>query len=150
MMSNAVIIDVPVTTPVTTPHTIRMHERDNVVIVANDGGLPPGTVLPSGLALRDRVPQGHKVALVDVAAGAPVLRYGIPIGYAVKDIPAGSWVHERLLQIPAARELDNLPIATVKPEPCLLLRANRDGAICQGTGYLAGEAPRNPQVTGKC
>ena len=63
------------------------------------------------------MPQGHKVALVDVAAGAPVLRYGIPIGYAVKDIPAGSWVHERLLQIPAARELDNLPIATVKPEP---------------------------------
>ena len=59
-MSNAVIIDVPVTTPVTTPHTIRMHERDNVVIVANDGGLPPGTVLPSGLALRNRVPQGHK------------------------------------------------------------------------------------------
>jgi galactarate dehydratase len=117
MMSNAVIIDVPVTMPVTTPHTIHMHERDNVVIVANDGGLPPGTVLPSGLALRDRVPQGHKVALVDVAAGAPVLRYGIPIGYAVKDIPAGSWVHERLLQIPAARELDNLPIATVKPEP---------------------------------
>ena len=116
-MSNAVIIDVPVATPVTTPHTIRMHERDNVVIVANDGGLPPGTVLPSGLALRDRVPQGHKVALVDVAAGAPVLRYGIPIGYALKDIPAGSWVHERLLQIPAARELDNLPIATVKPEP---------------------------------
>jgi galactarate dehydratase len=117
MMSNAVIIDLPVATPVRTPHTIRMHERDNVVIVANDGGLPPGTVLPSGLALRDRVPQGHKVALVDVAAGAPVLRYGIAIGYALKDIPAGSWVHERLLQIPAARELDNLPIATVKPEP---------------------------------
>jgi len=115
MMSNAVIIDVPVATPVR-PHTIRMHERDNVVIVANDGGLPPGTVLPSGLALRDRVPQGHKVALVDVAVGAPVLRYGIPIGYALKDIPAGSWVHERLLQMPAARELDNLPIATVKPE----------------------------------
>src|SRR4029077_5370615 len=32
-----------------------------------------------------------------------------------KDIPAGSWVHERLLTMPAARALDNLPIATVKP-----------------------------------
>ncbi len=99
------------------PLTIRMHERDNVAIVANDGGLPPGSVLPSGLVLLDRVPQGHKVALVDLAAGAPVLRYGIPIGYALKDIPAGSWVHERLLDIPAARELDTLPIATVKPAP---------------------------------
>ena len=38
-----------------TPLTIRMHERDNVAIVANDGGLPAGSVLPSGLELRDRV-----------------------------------------------------------------------------------------------
>ena len=98
------------------PHTIRMHERDNVAIVANDGGLVAGTALPSGLVLRDRIPQGHKVALTDLAAGAPVLRYGIAIGYALNDIPAGSWVHERLLQMPKARGLDNLPMATVKPE----------------------------------
>ena len=56
---------------------------------------------PAGLVLRDRVPQGHKVALVDIAAGAPVRRYGVPIGHALKDIAAGSWVHERLLQMPA-------------------------------------------------
>ena len=99
------------------PHTIRMHALDNVAIVANDGGLAAGTTLPGGLALVDRVPQGHKVALVDLAADAPVLRYGIPIGYALKAIPAGSWVHERLLKMPDARELDNLPIATVKPAP---------------------------------
>ncbi len=98
----------------TLPLTISMHPSDNVAIVANDGGLPVGTVLSSGLVLKDKVPQGHKVALVDLAADAPVLRYGIPIGYALKDIPAGSWVHERLLHMPDARELDNLPIATVK------------------------------------
>jgi len=99
------------------PLTIRMHERDNVAIVANDGGLAAGTALPGGLVLVDHVPQGHKVALVDLAANTPVLRYGIPIGYALKAIPAGSWVHERLLQMPDARELDNLPISTVKPAP---------------------------------
>ena len=38
------------------------------------------------------------------------------IGYARKAIPAGSWVHERLLRMPEARSLENLPIATVKPE----------------------------------
>jgi galactarate dehydratase len=97
------------------PLTIRMHERDNVAIVANDGGLPPGAVLPSGLVLRERVPQGHKVALADIAAEAPVLRYGIPIGFASSAIAAGSWVHERLLKMPEARGLDGLPIATVKP-----------------------------------
>jgi galactarate dehydratase len=100
-----------------TPLTIRMHARDNVAIVANNGGLPSGTTLSDGLVLRDAVPQGHKVALVDLPAKSAVLRYGIPIGYALKDIPAGSWVHERLLDMPSARELDNLPIATVKPEP---------------------------------
>jgi galactarate dehydratase len=99
------------------PLTISMHPSDNVAIVANDGGLPAGTALSNGLVLKDKVPQGHKVALVDLAAAAPVLRYGIPIGYALKDIPAGSWVHERLLHMPQARELDNLPIATVKPTP---------------------------------
>ena len=45
------------------PLTISMHPSDNVAIVANDGGLPAGTVLSSGLVLKDKVPQGHKVAL---------------------------------------------------------------------------------------
>ena len=89
-----------------------MHERDNVAIVANDGGLPAGTVLVDGVTLRERVPQAHKVALVDIAAGEPVLRYNVTIGHALRDIAAGSWVHERLLQMPAARSLDDLPIAT--------------------------------------
>ncbi|MGJ7490762.1 galactarate dehydratase [Variovorax sp. ZT4R33] len=96
------------------PHTIRMHAADNVAIVANDGGLPAGTVLASGLALVDKVPQAHKVALEDIPEGGVVRRYNVPIGYALKPIPAGSWVHERLLQMPAARGLEGLPIATVQ------------------------------------
>ena len=97
------------------PHLIMMHELDNVAIVGNDGGLPAGTVLPSGLVLVNKVPQAHKVALVDFAQEAPIIRYGLAIGYALKPIPAGSWVHERLLRMPAARNFENLPIATVQP-----------------------------------
>ena len=103
--------------PMTNPLTIVIHERDNVAIVANDGGLPAGSVLDSGLVLKDKVPQGHKVALVDLATGDPVLRYGIPIGFANQAIAAGGWVHERLLLMPDARGLEKLPIATVKPVP---------------------------------
>jgi galactarate dehydratase len=124
------------TTTARAPLTIRMHPNDNVAIVANDGGLPPGTVFPSGLTLRDQVPQGHKVALVDLAAGAPVRRYDVVIGTALKDIPAGSWVHERLLKMPDARELDHLPIATIKPPPAEALSGytfegyrNADGSV---------------------
>ena len=102
------------------PLAIRMHAADNVAIIANDGGLPAGTVMPAGVAeglvLRDKVPQGHKVALTDLAPGQAIVRYNVPVGFARQAIPAGSWVHERLLDIPAARALQDLPMATVKPE----------------------------------
>jgi galactarate dehydratase len=118
------------------PLTIKMNDQDNVAIVANQGGLPAGTALANGLVLKDAVPQGHKVALTDLPAKSAVVRYGIPIGYALKDIPAGSWVHERLLDMPTARELDNLPIATVKPAPQPALEGytfegyrNADGSV---------------------
>ena len=101
----------PAMTETAAPLHILMHPADNVAIVANDGGLPAGTVFASGLTLREKVPQGHKVALVDIPAGSAVVRYNVPIGYAEKDIAAGSWVHERLLRMPEARSLDDLPIA---------------------------------------
>jgi galactarate dehydratase len=99
------------------PRSIRMHDADNVAIVVNDGGLPAGTVMPDGLTLVDRVPQGHKVALRAIAKDEAVRRYNVPIGHAIKDIPAGAWVHERLLHMPGACSLDNLPRATRKPPP---------------------------------
>jgi len=125
------------------PVVIRMHANDNVAIVANDGGLPAGTVIEGGITLREKVPQGHKVALTDLASGAAVVRYDVPIGYAQRDIPQGSWVHERLLDMPAARTLDRLPIATVKPAPMAPLTGytfegyrNADGSV--GTRNVLG------------
>ena len=95
------------------PRLVRMHPADNVAIVVNEGGLPAGTLLEGGLVLLDKVPQGHKVALVALGQGEVVRRYNVPIGHALQDIAAGRWVHERLLQMPAARELQGLPMATV-------------------------------------
>lgn len=118
------------------PLVIRMHAGDNVAIVANDGGLVAGTLLAEGLTFLDRVPQGHKVALCDIAKDAAVVRYNVPIGYAVKDIAAGSWVHERLLHMPAARSLNDLPMATAKQTPLEPLEGyafqgyrNSDGSV---------------------
>ena len=115
---------------------IRMHDRDNVAIVGNDGGLPAGAPLPGGPTLREKVPQAHKVALADLPAGAEVIRYGVVIGRAVSDIAAGSWVHERLLEMPAARSLEALPVATVEPAPLPPLEGytfegyrNADGSV---------------------
>ncbi|WP_373990637.1 galactarate dehydratase [Duganella sp. BuS-21] len=100
-----------------TPRYILMHDNDNVAIVVNDGGLPAGAVFPNGLTLLEAVPQGHKVALRDLAKGDRVIRYNVTIGFAVSDLNAGSWLAEHNVEMPAARELEGLPIATVKPAP---------------------------------
>jgi galactarate dehydratase len=105
------------------PRTIRMHAADSVAIVVNDLGLPEGTRLPTGQVLREHVPQGHKVALADLAKGAPVRRYDVVIGYAKEALAAGSWVNEARLEMPAAPGLDDLPVAT---------RANSPGRALDG------------------
>ncbi|QSI29884.1 galactarate dehydratase [Variovorax sp. RKNM96] len=97
------------------PLYIRIHAADNVAIIANDGGLKTGATFADGLVLVDNVPQGHKVALNDLAEGDAIVRYNVVIGYAQKALARGSWVHERVMRMPTAPELDGLPIATVKP-----------------------------------
>lgn len=97
------------------PRYVRLHARDNVAIVANDGGLPAGARFACGLTLREFIPQGHKVALADLAAGEAVIRYGVEIGRARRALPAGSWVHEGVLDLPPPRELSELPLATQPP-----------------------------------
>jgi len=92
------------------PRYIQIHPSDNVAIVVNEGGLPVGTRFASGLILREATPEAHKVALITVPEGAPIIRYGVTIGHARREIPAGSWVHEDLLTLPQSPELDNLPL----------------------------------------
>jgi galactarate dehydratase len=96
------------------PLYIRVHPDDNVAIVVNDGGLGEGATFPDGLVLRERVPQGHKVALKDLAEGEAVIRYNVVIGYATKALPKGSWVNEHVTRMPTPPELHDLPIATIK------------------------------------
>jgi galactarate dehydratase len=97
---------------------IRVNPRDNVAILVHPEGAMPGDLLPHGLTARERIPQSHKIALTDLAAGEPVLRYGQTIGLANRAIPAGTWVREDLLDMPAAPPLDALSLATdVPPVP---------------------------------
>jgi galactarate dehydratase len=116
---------------------ISVHPRDNVGIVVD----PEGVILDAG----ERIPQSHKAALRDLAAGEPVLRYGHPIGYANRDIRAGAWVREEFLDMPAAPPLDELPLATAVPSPLPPLEGytfegfrNADGSV--GTRNVLGIA----------
>ena len=125
------------------PRYIKLNERDNVAIVVNDFGLPAGSRFACGLELRTFVPQGHKTALVDIAEGAPILRYGEVIGYAVSPTLAGEWVDETRIKMPDAPALDRLEIATAVPAPLPPLDGytfegyrNRDGSV--GTKNILG------------
>jgi galactarate dehydratase len=97
------------------PLYVQVHPRDTVAIIVNEGGLRAGARFDSGLVLAEDVPEAHKVALVDIAEGEAILRYGAVIGYAASDIARGSWVHEDRVRLPAAPTLDDLPISTAVP-----------------------------------
>lgn len=127
----------------TVHRTIRVDPRDNVAIVVEAGGLQGGALLDNGIRLVDDVPQGHKVALEDLAAGAPVLRYGEVIGYADADIVRGQWIHEGLLRMPVSPPLDQISYVP-RPAPDMgTLKGytfegyrNRDGSV--GTRNILG------------
>lgn len=110
------------------PRLIRMHDDDNVLVVANELGLPAGTRLAQGPVLRERVPQGHKVTLHDLSPGDAVRRYGVVIGYAAEHLPAGSWVNEHRLTLPPAPSMTELPVSTSVQAPGPAL----EGATFQG------------------
>ncbi len=122
---------------------IKVDPTDNVAIIVNDRGLTAGTRFPDGLTLVEHIPQGHKVALVDIPAHGEIIRYGEVIGYAVRDIPQGSWIDESLVELPTAPPLNTLPLATKVPEPLPPLEGytfegyrNADGSV--GTKNLLG------------
>jgi galactarate dehydratase len=93
------------------PRYFQLNRRDTVAVVVNEGGLPAGAQFDSGLKLVEDVPEAHKLALVDIEAGAPIIRYGSIIGYATEPIPRGSWVHEGRMRLPPAPSLGNLRLA---------------------------------------
>ena len=125
------------------PLCIQVHPRDNLAIIAKEGGLSAGAQLDNGLALVDAIPEAHKVALCGIAAGEPILRYGVVIGYAEVPIAKGSWVHEGVMSLPAAPPLDKLALATTVPDPLPPLEGytfegyvNHDGSV--GTRNILG------------
>ena len=43
--------------------------------------------------LAEPVRMGHKIALVEIAPGQPIVKYGQIIGFASRPIAPGQWVH---------------------------------------------------------
>ena len=81
------------------PPAIRIHPADNVAVAVR--ALSRGckvAVDDARVVLVDDVPAGHKFALQSLAPGAPVVKYGCPIGAATAPIRRGVWVHTHNLK----------------------------------------------------
>lgn len=73
---------------------LRVNPKDNVVTCLR--ALKKGeTVTVDGISVtaREDIPVFHKMALIDIAAGALCYKYGEVIGDALENIPAGTHVH---------------------------------------------------------
>jgi altronate hydrolase len=93
-------------------------DRDNVATALET--LEPGRHVAIGeiqLTVKERIPHGHKVALTEIAAGQPVIKYGSPIGLASADINAGAHVHTH--NVASSRGRGDLELMPNEPEPRL-------------------------------
>jgi altronate dehydratase len=93
-------------------------ERDNVATALQP--LEPGGRLDlngATLTVAENIPPGHKIALRDIDAGEPVVKYGSPIGLASAAIRAGAHVHTHNLA--SSRGRGDLVQGTASAEPRL-------------------------------
>jgi galactarate dehydratase len=97
------------------PLFIKVDGNDNVGIIVASEGVVSGAQDAGGLVVRERIPQSHKVALARIEITQPIVRYGQTIGYANRAIEPGAWVREEYLDLPAAPQLDEMPLATAVP-----------------------------------
>ena len=67
-----------------------VHPSDDVATLMDDDRQ---LTRAAGLDVASGVPFGHKIAVRDIAAGAPVRKFGVVIGYATTAIAAGEHVH---------------------------------------------------------
>ncbi len=88
------------------PPVLQVHPADTVAVALRP--LAAGEAV-AGVRAASPVPQGHKLALVDLPAGAMVTKYGQPIGRATTAIAAGDHVHSHNLVTALAGELAYRP-----------------------------------------
>ncbi len=87
------------TTVQSAPRLLRLAPEDNVAVAAM--AIEAGQTLPwegRTITFAGAIPTGHKVAVVAIAAGEKVIKYGAPIGSATCAIGAGEHVHTHNLK----------------------------------------------------
>lgn len=74
---------------------IKIHPEDNVAVVLADD-VRAGEWYDDGIQrvrILTDIPRGHKFALTPIGKHEKVMKFGNPIGHALRPIEAGEWVH---------------------------------------------------------
>jgi len=73
---------------------ILLHPQDNVVIVRKSI-IAGEELMMDGkfLSFEKGIGLGHKVAAKDIQQGERIIKFGLPIGSATENIPAGTHIH---------------------------------------------------------
>ncbi|SER68099.1 altronate hydrolase [Vreelandella subterranea] len=97
------------------PMVISLDPDDNVGVATRN--IAEGLSLSQALgAARENIMAGHKVALVDIEANTPVVKYGQTIGLASQPIRAGDHVHtHNLAMLERDTSLENFTPAVPTP-----------------------------------
>ncbi|MBR8748609.1 Altronate dehydratase [Fusobacterium sp. DD29] len=73
---------------------IKINELDNVIIALRN--FKQNEIIECDnkkIILSEDVDRGHKIAIDDIKEHDNIIKYGLPIGFATKNIQAGEWVH---------------------------------------------------------
>ncbi|GMS47660.1 altronate dehydratase family protein [Enterococcus gallinarum] len=73
---------------------LKLHLKDNVAVALH--AITKETQLTfegRSYSFTEEIPQGHKIALIDLNKGDHVIKYGYPIGHLLSDVKAGQWLH---------------------------------------------------------
>lgn len=76
---------------------IKIDSEDNVATALVNLEIGKVKIIGDGEAFSIKVSEpikaGHKIALCEIPNEAPILKYGVVIGWALKSIASGQWVH---------------------------------------------------------
>jgi len=83
-----------------TPNIVILHPRDNVAVVLAAIAALETVAAHDGetITALDDIPASHKIARVDIAIGAEIIKYGEIVAVSTREIRRGEWVHTHNLE----------------------------------------------------
>lgn len=71
---------------------VHVNPKDNVAVAVKN--IDKDTYIEDfDLTIREDIKKGHKFSIKDIKKNDDIMKYGMPIGHAIANISAGSWVH---------------------------------------------------------